>query len=247
MKYVVIICTVLLFVAMALSPAQAGQYRYSFGGFGEIAQLSGGNLFSFDREASYGFTLGHRLGDQWRVGLRLSWLKFDSDTTFESDVVIDGLSSAVPATFEATRIGLQVSHLLLPGGSSLNFRLDGGGGLLVWDMFDSTGSNTFSVMGDKDGPTDFSASELFLSAGAGIEVRPAPQLTLGLDGHIDYLTGAGASFQQNPRQRTESLAYGGVGLFHPAFRLYRESARVALIGGLAGAGGTSASRGYQAA
>jgi outer membrane protein OmpA-like peptidoglycan-associated protein len=76
----------------------------------------------------------------------------------------------------------------------LNIETGLGGGLLIWKVTDAETDAPVRVTADRAPATDFAASELILSAAVGLIVQPTAQLSFGLKGYGDYLTGAGTSF-----------------------------------------------------
>ncbi|MBD3401284.1 hypothetical protein GF420_00190, partial [candidate division GN15 bacterium] len=114
-----------------------------------------------------------------------------------------------PATFEATRLSLGIERLLFSPQGVVNLRVGAGGGLLVWKMLDPETNTTFQVTGSKDETTDFSANELILTGLGGIDIRPLPQLQIGITGTADYLTGAGAEFASEVNDARDRWLFGG--------------------------------------
>ncbi|MDX9858091.1 MAG: OmpA family protein [candidate division Zixibacteria bacterium] len=208
--------TATLSIGFADASASADPYRYAFGGFGGPQFLSGGDVFSFEREIGYGVMLGHRVADRWQIGLALSWLELKNDTAgADTTVAFDGLSPATPVTFDATRVSLTAERLLFDPASVLNVKLGAGGGLLIWKMIDPETDRSLAVTGKKNQITDFAATELILTGLAGVEFRPLPQLRLGVTGTADYLTGGGADFSSDVNSGRDRLLLGA----HVSFSL----------------------------
>lgn len=195
MRRVLVFLTALTVVLTTTAAAFDTGYRYSLGGCGGPVMLSGGDVFNFDSDIGYGVVLGHRIASRWQVGLAVSWYELKNDTAgADTTVAFDGLTPATAATFDAARIALTAERLLFNPQSIVNVKLGAGGGLLIWKMLDPETNRTLSVTGNKDQATDFSATELILTGLAGVELRPLPQLALGLTGTADYMTGGGAEF-----------------------------------------------------
>ncbi|MCB2230175.1 OmpA family protein [bacterium] len=196
-------------IVISTATASTGPYRYALGGFGGPVMLTGGDVFSFDSELGYGAMLGHRVADKWQIGLAVSWYELKNDTSgADTTVAFDGISPATPVTFDATRISLTAEHLFLDPGGAFNVKLGAGGGLLIWNMLDPETNRTLEVTGNKDQATDFSATELILTGVAGFEIRPLPQLCLGVTGTADYLTGGGADFSSDVNSGRDRLLVG---------------------------------------
>lgn len=189
------LATIAFLIALMMSQATASDYRYTLGVGGGIVSSSGGNFFSFDPEKTLTFSLGHRLSDRWFVDLEYSYYKLTNDTTATLTDSAGIFYNNSPLELKASRIGLQFSRLLFAPHHALNVTTGLGGGLLVWKGVDPRNNTTYEVTGSKNEEADFSASELFLSASAGIVVKPLSHWSLQFVGRADYLTSAGAEFE----------------------------------------------------
>ncbi|HUV30551.1 MAG TPA: OmpA family protein [Acidobacteriota bacterium] len=160
-----------------------------------MAMLTGGDFFSFDHAGTFTARLGHRLSDRWRLNLEYAAFSFSNDTQADSLSSIAGLSNNSPLDFEATRLTAAVDRLLFPGGRWLNVTAGLGGGLLVWRAVNPNTNTTYEVLGIRKQSTDFAASELIAQTSAGIMVAPSSRWSLHFRGSADFLTGAGAEFE----------------------------------------------------
>ncbi|MCP4685097.1 MAG: OmpA family protein [bacterium] len=197
-----------IMIVFGLSTAQATDYKYAVGGGGGLVKLSGGDFLSFDPEPAFGFSLGHRLTDRWQFDIDYSWFKFTNDVELDSTGSIGEISNNSPLEFKATRLGATFSRYLLASDNVVNLTAGLGGGLLIWKAVDPESGTTFEVLGANNEPADFSATELFVSATAGLSLRPSSRLSLGLTGRADYLTGAGADLQEELSSNRDRLVLG---------------------------------------
>lgn len=209
-SYSMRVITIALSVLLAVSSAQAGDYRYSVGGGGGFVRLTGGDFFSFEQEPAFGFSLGHRLSDRWRFDLEYSYFKFTNDIEADSTGSIGDIINNSPLEFKATRLGATVSRYLLPPENVVNLTAGLGGGLLVWKAVDPEVNRTYEILGDNSQPADFSASELFVTATAGFTLRPSARVSLDILGRADYLTGAGTDFQEEIASNRDRLVLGAL-------------------------------------
>ena len=199
-KYLIAGCFVTLL--MMTTGADAGT-KYSVGGQGGFATLTSGDVFRFKPGSSYGATLGHRLSDRWHIGLSASWFQLDlKDNAEMPDTLFPGdWGNAFPDTtllenvrVSATRLNMMFSRYWLNPRGLLNIETGLGGGLLIWKIADSETDEPVRVSGEKVGATDFLASEVVLSGMVGLVIQPTENVSFGLKGYGDYLTGAGTSF-----------------------------------------------------
>jgi hypothetical protein len=189
------VAIIIVALLVCLPSAFAGDYRYFFGGGGGTVTLSGGGFFSYDRESTYAFTLGHRLTDRWWFEAEYLHYTFTNDTTADSTGAIGSLLNNSPLEFSATRLGGTFTRRLFSSSRWLNLTAGLGGGLMVWKAVDPAGNTTLTVSGSHDETTDFAASELFLNGSAGLLLRPSSRVSLHFGGRMDYFTGAGAQFE----------------------------------------------------
>lgn len=200
---------VAILVSTLLVPGMtAADYRYAIGSGGEMVSLTGGSFFSFERENAIGFSLGHRLSSGLQLDLAYSSFTLSNDIAAGLIDSIGALYNNSPLKFKATRLGLLLDCKLFAPQRLLNLTLGIGGGLMVWKAIDPATNTTWTVRGEKNETTDFSASELFLTGSAGILIRPASRFSLHLIGRADYLTGAGAEFETAIKESRDRLLYG---------------------------------------
>jgi outer membrane protein OmpA-like peptidoglycan-associated protein len=176
-------------------PTHARENRYSVGGGGGMVRLIGGDFLEFDTEPSFGGRLAYGLSDRWQMTFAVSRFSFSNDTTVDSSASSGDLANDSPLDFEATRLNLLITRSLLPSAGRVNIELGAGGGLLLWKGVDPSTDATYDVRDDKGGPKDFSATELIVSGAAGIVIFPVRRLSIDFTGEANYLTGAGAQFE----------------------------------------------------
>jgi len=202
------IVSVILAVVLAAATVGAVEYRYSVGGGGGLVWPSGGDFFTFDSENTIGFAVGHRLSQNWQLDLEYAAFSFDNDTTQRRIDSVGTLFNNSPLKLKSTRLGLRVDRKLFDPGRFLNLTLGLGGGLMIWKAVDPGTNTTYAVRGEKEETTDLAASELYLVGQTAILLRPTSRLSLHLVGEADYLTGAGAEFEQAVRDARDRLYLG---------------------------------------
>lgn len=200
-----------LLVIGLTATAHAEDYRYWLGAGGGFALPSGNSDFTFKMGPTYGVSAGHRLGGRWLVELSGGLV-----TSKEEEVL-----SAIPADtlpplgglrgeFKAVRVGAMVSHLLRQPSSRFNLSLGFGGGLLDWKVVDEYNDTTIRVDGNRGQPVDYSASELYASAGIKFYFFPSNKVSFQLSGTADYLTGAGAEFATAVNDQRDRLLFSSM-------------------------------------
>ncbi|MBK7141768.1 MAG: OmpA family protein [bacterium] len=182
---------VILFIATS---AYADDYRYWFGGGAGLTQPAGGKDFSFKMGMAYGAVVGHRINDRWLVELNGSLIN-----SKEEDVISSPADTLLPmgglrGELKGIRVGALVSHTFRPAWSRFNFAIGFGGGLLDWKVVDEFNDTTLRVEGNRGQEIEYSASELFATAGLKLMLFPSKTVSFQFTGTADYLTGAGAEF-----------------------------------------------------
>jgi OOP family OmpA-OmpF porin len=190
MKRILALVVVLLLHQISL----ADYHRYSLGGGGSLVKLTGGDFYSFHRGESYDFAVGHRVGDRWLLSINYSFFTLHNNAAADSNASIGDISNNSAMQFKASRLGILANRLLFDPAHKINLSAGLGGGAMFWKMVDPTNNVTFRVPDDRDILTDFSATELFLTAAVGLVVSPVSRLSLNADIRADYLTHAGAEF-----------------------------------------------------
>ena len=221
----VLVTIIVLFFAQ--SAMSADYYKYSIGGGGGVVKLTGGDLYKFDWDEAYGFTVGHWLSDRWELAVDYSFFTLANDTTVDTTGFFGNLTNNLPLEYRATRLGLMARRLLLKPTSKINLALGAGGGVTFWKMIDIRDNTTYTVVGSKGEQTDFAATELFLSGTAGISLSPVPSISLDLDVRTDYMTHAGAEFSDVVKSTLDrwllgaqarlNFRFGGDGAKQPAW------------------------------
>jgi len=199
-----------LLIMTGATPASGADYRYAIGVGGGIVSASGGDFFSFDPENTVCFSLGHRLTDRWYVDFEYSYFKLTNDSSTALTDSTGLLYNNSPLQLKANRVGLLLNRLMLAPDYPLNLTAGFGGGLLVWKGIDPRDNTTYEVTGSKNEEADFSASELFLTASAGIVLKPLSHWSLQISGRADYLTSAGAEFESSINDIRDKLHLTGL-------------------------------------
>lgn len=197
---------IILSLLCLTTSASADDYRYWLGAGGGFGMLSGKSDFTFKMGPTYGATLGHNLGNGWLVELNGSLV-----SSKEEEVVSVSPADTLPplgglrGEFKAVRVGAMVSRLLRKPTSAFNMSLGLGGGLMDWKIVDEFTDTTIRVEGNRGQDVDYSASELFASAGITFYLFASPSLSFQLAGTADYLTGAGAEFADAVNDKRDKL------------------------------------------
>jgi outer membrane protein OmpA-like peptidoglycan-associated protein len=208
-RRLITIATTVFLLSVLLAPATwTAQYKYTLGAGGGIVKATGGNFFEYDPEAAIAFSLGHRLADHWYIDFEYSYFKLTNDTAAELTDSIGSLYNNSPLEFRATRLGILFNHWFLDPDRPFNLTAGLGGGLLVWKGVNPEDNTTYEVRGDKNETADFSASELFATASAGLLLKPASHWSLQVAGRADYLTSAGAEFESAVNDARDKLILG---------------------------------------
>jgi len=192
MRKCIIIVVLAVFVFSAA--VEAADYKYSLGAGAGYMKLTGGDFFRFEPDLSYGFNLGHRVGEGWYFKVDYSYYRLDNDESVDSTGAAADISNNAAIEYKATRLGVTLNRLLFSSENRLNINMGLGGGAMFWKMVDGASNTTFKVPGSKDETTDLSTSELFLTAQTELVFTPVSRWSLNCGVRADYLTGAGAEF-----------------------------------------------------
>ena len=111
---------IILIVLVCLVSGQAGDYKYSIGISGGYLKLTGGDFFTFDPDISYGFNLGHRLGDRWFFNVDYTYYKLTNDITVDSTATVAAITNNAPIDYKTTRLGVTLNRLVFSHHRRLN-------------------------------------------------------------------------------------------------------------------------------
>ncbi|UCE24158.1 MAG: OmpA family protein [Candidatus Zixiibacteriota bacterium] len=199
------------FFALALfcaSTAGAFDHKYYLGVTGGASTITGGDSAKFTLRSNYGVSVGFRLSERWFSELSFSTHKNYDDTSATTSFTFGGQTAYTTRKWNATRIGLTASRLLFAKENRLNVYFGGGGGLMVWEILDPITDTTFDVRGVRNEWVDYSASEIFLNSALGIRLMLSGKWSLSWDVRADYLTGAGAEFEEAVKSSRDSWQIG---------------------------------------
>jgi len=181
-----------------------------------MASPGGGDFFELGSDDAIGFALGHRLADRWTFRFDVSRFRFSNDIDVALADSIGTMYNNAEIHFEQMRLGVLFDRMFLAPRSRINVAVGLGGGLMVWKGTDASADTTLTVLGKNNETTDFAASELYLTGGAALIIRPTERISLHLQGHADYLTGAGAEFSSDIADSRDRWLFGVAGrlMFH---------------------------------
>jgi len=190
-RVIIIVASIVL-----ASTTGAHDYKYALGLRGAMATLTGGEPDSakFTFRAGYGAGFSYRFKDRWLLDLDLSAYKLYNDTTAGSSFRLGGDHADATSAWKATRIGVLANRFLFCPDNALNMSFGFGGGLMIWKYIDPVNESALKVQGARNETVDFSATEIFVTAAAGVEARLSRHLLMKWELRTDYLTTAGAEF-----------------------------------------------------
>ena len=175
---------------------------------GGLVSLSGGQSTNFTFQPSLGFQVGQRLSDNWFIHLGFSKQTFYNDTTATSGFALGYNKDNATLKWKATRLSMAFDRFFGHAENKFNFSAGLGGGLMVWELLDPAGDTLITVTSSKNQPTDYSASEIFLTLQTGLHFSLSPKFSLVFATSVDYLTGAGADFAEQIKSDRDSWQLG---------------------------------------
>jgi outer membrane protein OmpA-like peptidoglycan-associated protein len=163
---------------------------------GGLVNLSGGDNPNFTLQPTFGGSLSQHISDNWFADLSFSTQTLYDDTAASSSLSLGVDKDNATRKWKAMRFGLSLNRLLFSTESNFNISAGFGGGLLAWKIKDPAADTVYLVTSQKNQNVDYSASELFLSVQNGLHMGLSSRLSLIVQTRIDYLTGAGAEFNE---------------------------------------------------
>ncbi len=185
---------ILVLLLSAGVSAFSADYSYSLGGTVGLSTLTGGDSAKYTLQKTFGGSFGYRLSERWTLDLSASIFRNYNDPGASSSFQLGADKNAATRRWKATRLGLRFDRLLLHPDYRVNLLFGIGGGLMLWSIVDPTADTTVNVLGPHDETVDYSASEIFVGARAGVNVMLAPKWALQFAVQADYLTNWGADF-----------------------------------------------------
>ena len=176
---------------------QAGDYRFRVGAFGELATLSGGSGPDFTLRQAWGGRLSYDVNPRWTLDLSFGRYVLYNDSTASSSFTFNSDKADATMKFEATRVGICTRTPLAAPTPWMRVIGGAGGGLMIWKMKDPDADTVLKATGSRNETLDFSSTEIFLSALAGLEFEVSDRWALTWAAHADYLTGAGTEFSDD--------------------------------------------------
>ncbi|MEW5993592.1 MAG: OmpA family protein [Candidatus Zixiibacteriota bacterium] len=189
---------VILILLCAL-PVSAGGHRFAVGLRSGPATLLGGDSDApdFTMRLSYGGYLVYRLHDMWSLEADVTLFRLYNDTSAGSSFTFGGDKADATRAWKATRLGLLLHRNLLSSNRLVNLSLGFGGGAMIWTFDDPIADTTLKERGERNETVDFSATEIFVSAAAEMNLPLSNRWSLYWNTRADYLTGAGTEFQSD--------------------------------------------------
>ncbi|UCD65152.1 MAG: OmpA family protein [Candidatus Zixiibacteriota bacterium] len=184
----------LLCFMLAAPSAGAFDYKYFAGLRGGFSTVAGGDSAKFTLQENFGGSLGYRLSDRWFADLGLSVHRNYNDTTATSSLAFGGDAANATLRWKAERLGFTVNRYLFQADKRLNLFLGFGGGLMIWRFVDPAADTAVEVRGALNERTEFAASEIFFTGAGGVRLMLSSKLSLDWNIDADYLSGAGAEF-----------------------------------------------------
>jgi len=163
------------------------------GGYSTLLENSNGR---YPLKISKGYVAGYRPSNRWLLTLDVLFFNLINDTSVSSRFTFDQNDAFATEKWKAYRLGFLASRRLFDPSRRLNLSLGLGGGLMDWEIQDPVSGFVKQVKGELNQDTDYSASELFLSAGSSFEFSLSSSLVLYWNLQADYLSGAGAEFSE---------------------------------------------------
>ncbi len=197
-----------LVVVLASGVGAAEPGVYSFGVWGGLSTITGGDSLTFPMQADYGVRFGYYLKKGWTLEFDFTRYKWNSDSTESSSFAIGSGDDNAILRYTATGVGITATKLLFNPESSVNIPIGVGVGVMFWRGEDPREDTTWTVPGTGDENREFKASELFLRARTGLDVHLAGRIGLGLEFHADYLTSVGADFANEVNDNRDRLVAG---------------------------------------
>ncbi len=200
----------LITICIISASSHAEDYRYWLGGGAGFLQPNGGKDFSFKMGMSYGATVGHRISNRWIVELNGSMLNSKEEEVISAPADTLRPMGGLRGELKAIRVGALISRTIRPTTSRFNMALGFGGGLFDWKVVDEYSDTTLRVEGNRGQDIEYSASELFVTAGLKLLYFPSRKLSFQLTGTADYLTGAGAEFAAPVNDARDRWMFNGM-------------------------------------
>jgi len=188
----------ILAVLFLLAPSISAEasHRFSIGAAAGFSTLTGGRPPWYTFEKSFGAVFDTHLKGNWRLGLGITSFKIFDDSSAHSEFKFGSDEKNRLRAWQGYDITLLFKKRLFPkkGRFSLNGGI--GGGITVWKVKDAQMDTTLKVAGERGETVALKATEITLTANAGMEYQLHRNLLLGFDLFANYLTGAGLEFDK---------------------------------------------------
>lgn len=200
---------ILIFIVIMLASSAFSQIqefdRYQLGLRRGYSTLLGNSEGRYTLSSGNGFVAGYRPSNRWLLTLDLSFFSLKNDTTASSSFTFEHNDAFATEKWEANRIGFFASRRLFNPARRINLTIGLGGGLMNWEIQFPDSGLVKKVQGEFNQDTDYAASELFFSAGGGLEFSLRSSLVLNWSLQADYLSGAGAEFAEQYKSQRGRL------------------------------------------
>ena len=203
----IILCTVL---ATAPSMAQ-DDARYRIGLIYNLGNLRAAEAPKYTFNHGWGILLG-TAGRPASFSLSLLSQKNHTDSTVSGHFGFFADPDLARLAFKSLRVGVDLNYRLSHR-SRLSPTVDIGLGYIIWEFLDPSADTVLKAAGEKDYLVDFSASEMYLSGGLGLDYQLSPSLNLHAKASLDYLSSIGTAFSDSINDiRGRTIMRAGISL-----------------------------------
>ena len=183
---------VLALILPALLSGRDEPYKHRFGLIYSLGNSFAGEKPNFTFNHGLGFYFGTGTG-KWGLNFSLLLQNNYSDSTASGHFGFFADKNEAELGIKTIRAGMDVDYRFKETGR-MRPKATAGLGYLVWRYVEPQGDTVIQAEGSKGNSMDYSAAEMFLSGGLGLEIYPSKRLVLDLSASVDYLTGIGTDF-----------------------------------------------------
>ncbi len=156
---------------------------------------------------AYSIAAGYGLNDEMTIFGEFEYSRVYNDSNVSASTIKIGKENA-DRYWNNTSIKAKLKYSLI-GNSEFVPYFTAGMGISIWSINDVFTEQVLMVPEPGGNLVEYSASEFFISGGAGYEWFFRENMSLSLDAQFNYLTGMGADFAQSVEDR-RSRGYGDI-------------------------------------